>query len=143
MIYLEKPPEFDAKFDVASCFIEHNGAILLLLRQDRKPEGNTWGVPAGKVDAGEEPMQTMIREIREETGLNFSERQLEYFGKVYVKYPEMDFIYHMFGARLAIKPEIAINFNEHKNFQWIAPADALNIPLILDEDACIKLFYKI
>ena len=60
MIFKERPPNFSSEFDVASCFVEHDGEILLLHRQDHKPEGNTWGVPAGKVDEGEEIMQTML-----------------------------------------------------------------------------------
>lgn len=143
MIYLDKPQNFNSQLEVVSCFIEHNDEILLLHRQDRKPEGNTWGVPAGKVNMGETTTETMIREIKEETGLIISTDNLNYFGKVYVKYPKMDFIYHMFSARLDKKPIIKINFAEHKNFQWISPAEALQIPLILDEDACIKMFYKI
>jgi len=112
MIYRKKPQNFNSKFDVVSCFVEHNGTILLLHRQDHKPEGNTWGVPAGKVDQGEEILKTIVREIKEETGFQLSSSQPSYFKKVYVKYPKYDFIYHIF----------------HISFQ--------------DLDACIKLFYK-
>ena len=50
MLYKEKPENFTPKFEVVSCFVEYNNKILLLLRQDHKPEPNTYGVPAGKVD---------------------------------------------------------------------------------------------
>ena len=53
MIFIDKPNDFNPKFKVASSFIEHKGKILLLHRQNHKPQGNTWGVPAGKVDNGE------------------------------------------------------------------------------------------
>jgi ADP-ribose pyrophosphatase YjhB (NUDIX family) len=67
MLYTNKPEVFDPKFDVVSCFVEYKGKILLLHRQDHKPQGNTYGVPAGKVDAGEDIWTTVRREIEEET----------------------------------------------------------------------------
>lgn len=143
MIYKEKPPKFNPKFDVISCFVEYNGEILLLHRQDHKPESNTWGVPAGKVDAGESLLEAIVREIQEETGLVLPPSQLSCFGKVFVKYPEYDFVYHIYHAKLEQKRKIAISDREHKDFKWISPENALNMPLIQDLDACIKLFYKL
>ncbi len=62
MISRDKPEHFIPKFEVVSCFVEYNDEILLLLRQDYKPEGNTYGVPAGKIDEGETPDKAMKRE---------------------------------------------------------------------------------
>jgi ADP-ribose pyrophosphatase len=43
---------------------------LYMVRQFRKPiEMETLEIPAGKLDAGEEPLVCAIRELREETGL--------------------------------------------------------------------------
>jgi 8-oxo-dGTP pyrophosphatase MutT (NUDIX family) len=143
MIYKEKPQSFDPKFDVISCFVEYNGEILLLHRQDHKPEGNTWGVPAGKVDAGENILEAMTREIQEETGFVLPSQQLSYFGKVFVKYPTYDFVYHIYHTKLEQKQKVVINHAEHKDFKWISPENALNMSLIQDLDACIKLFYEL
>ncbi len=42
---------------------------ILLLRQYRHAAGGTiWEVPAGKLDAGEDPAQCALRELEEETG---------------------------------------------------------------------------
>ena len=143
MIYRQKPENFNPKFDVVSCFVETNGEILLLHRQDHKPEGNTWGVPAGKVDSGEENLDTMIREIKEETGIQLTSSQISYFEKVFVRYPQYDFIYHIYHTKLCQKQKIVISPNEHKDFKWVSPKNALSMNLITDEDSCIKLFYKI
>ncbi len=142
MIFKDKPQNFNSKFDVVSCFVEHDGEILLLHRQDHKPEGDTWGVPAGKVDEGEKISETMLREIQEETSFELSSPQLSYFDKVYVKYPNYDFVYHIFHAKLDQKQKVTIRNEEHKDFKWISPQEAINMPLIQDLDACIKLFYK-
>ncbi len=143
MIYEKCPQNFNPEFDVVSCFVECYGEILLLHRQDHKPEGNSWGVPAGKVDYGENVQETIVREIREETGFVLPSSQLSYFEKVFVKYPDYDFIYHIFHTKLNDRQKVAINRTEHKDFRWLSPENALNMPLIRDLDACIKLFYKL
>jgi len=38
----DTPENFTPKFEVVSCFVEYKQEILLLQRQDYKPQGNTW-----------------------------------------------------------------------------------------------------
>ncbi len=143
MIYKEKPSGFSPKFEIVSCYVDHKGKMLLLHRQDHKPQGNTWGVPAGKVDQGEELIDSVIREFQEETGLKIPSEQFSYITKLYVKFPEFDFIYHIFTTKLTEEQTVTINNEEHKDFKWATPKEALKMPLIEDEDFCIKLVYKI
>jgi 8-oxo-dGTP diphosphatase len=42
---------------------------ILLVKRNRPPYKGTWMFPAGFVDFGEHPRETMIREVKEETGL--------------------------------------------------------------------------
>jgi len=64
------------------------------------------------------------------------------FNKLYVKYPEYDFIDHIFHANLNRIPEVKLSSKEHKDFKWMSPKDALNLPLVKDEDSCIEMFYE-
>lgn len=141
MLFKESPADFNPKFEVVSCFLENDGEILLLHRQDHKSEGNTWGVPAGKVADGEEITASILREIKEETGLTLPSSYLSYFEKLFVKYPDYDFVYHIFHAKLDQRTPISLNPEEHKDHKWTSPKNALNMPLIKDEDECIKMFY--
>lgn len=143
MIYRNQPEDFNPIFSIVSCYMENDGKILLLHRQASKPEGNRWGLPAGKIDAGEDSLMAMIREIREETGQEILSEELEYLDKVYVKYPEYHFLYHMFKVQLDDKPDIRLSVKEHQDFQWMEPQMALQLDLVRDLDECLKLSYGI
>lgn len=142
MIFRTKPNGFKARFDIVSCFCEASGKVLLLHRQKSRPQGLTWGVPAGKLDNGEVISKAILREIFEETGIKLSHEEINYFDRVFVRYPTYDFVYHIFYAKFEKNPEISIDTREHKNFKWVTPKEALKMPLIQDLDNCIKLFYK-
>ncbi|OGZ01438.1 MAG: hypothetical protein A2946_01035 [Candidatus Liptonbacteria bacterium RIFCSPLOWO2_01_FULL_53_13] len=142
MIYKNPPKKFSPRFEIVSCYVEHDGKILLLRRHGDKSEGNRWGVPAGKMDKGEDKLDAMIREIREETGQKISPSQLKYLTKVYVKYPEYHFVYHMFRTKLNERPQVEISAKEHKEYRWASPHDALKWNLVRELDRCIKMFYE-
>ncbi len=149
MIYEKEPEGFNPRFEVVSCFVEYKGEIILLERPEHKPEGGTWGVPAGKVEEGEKPLAAMIRELWQETKLKIPKSKIKFDRKVYVRYPDYDFVYHIFHALLDARERIKINPKEHEKYMWIAPEKALvmentqSIALIRDLDACIRLFYRI
>lgn len=141
--YTSPPPNFNPTIEVAACYVEHEFKILILLRQDHKPQGNTWCLPGGKLDPGDTSLEAVIREVREETAINLKSNNLLFFKSLYVQYPEMDFVYHLFHTRLLSQPKVRISLREHKRYQWATPIDALKLPLTPDEDVCMKMFYGI
>lgn len=143
MIYFNQPEVFNKKFEIVACFLERNGKFVLLHRQDHKSEGDTWGLPAGKVDQGEDKLDAMEREIREETGFIVGDDKPKLFKTLYVKYPDYDFVYNMYYLNIKDDFDVKIEINEHKDFTWVTPRAALEKNLIRDLDACIRLYYDI
>ncbi len=143
VVYQQPTPQFKPRFEIAAVYIEYDGQILLLHRQPNKSQGNKWGIPGGKVNGGETALQAGIREIREETGYDISKQEIENLGTVYIEYDEtLHFLYHMFRVQLQDDPgAVKINFEEHKGFTWVTPADGLKMDLLQDEDPCFRLVY--
>lgn len=58
------------------CYLEKEGRILMLKR-NKEPFRGFWTAPGGKLEPGEDPRQTIIREIREETGFTLINPHLQ------------------------------------------------------------------
>jgi 8-oxo-dGTP pyrophosphatase MutT (NUDIX family) len=114
-----------------------------LKRLPHKPQGTTWGIPGGKRDEGESPYETVVREIQEETGIKMPENALGYFGEVYVRYPDMDYVFHIYEYRMQDFPEVEFNPKEHADYRWVTLQEALQMTLIPGEEECINLVYGV
>lgn len=65
------------------CYIEQDGKYLMLYRNKKKQDVNAgkWIGVGGKLEPGETPEQCLLREVREETGLELTEYAFR--GKIY------------------------------------------------------------
>ncbi len=143
MIFETKPADFNPSMEVVGCFVEHEGKILLLLRRDDKNEGNKWCGPGGKVEKTDKNIAcAMSRELFEESKISISEEKFKYFVTLYIRYPTFDYVYHIFHVLLEPYQDVIID-DSHKAFLWATPQEALHMSLVLDEDECIKRFFKI
>lgn len=65
---------------VAACaLVDADGRVLVARRPEGKPHAGRWEFPGGKIEAGESPEQALIRELREELGVEPCEQCLQPF----------------------------------------------------------------
>ncbi|GLK54673.1 8-oxo-dGTP diphosphatase [Methylopila capsulata] len=58
---------------VACALVDADGRVLLAQRPEGKTLAGLWEFPGGKVEAGERPEETLIRELAEELGVAVEE----------------------------------------------------------------------
>ena len=63
---------FTQTFCVVGAIVEQDGRVLLVKENSKFADRGKWNQPAGWVDVGEDPSLAAVREVKEETGLDFS-----------------------------------------------------------------------
>ena len=142
LIFKEKPHDFNPTISVSGCYCEWGDKILLLKRHPNKPQGGTWGVPAGKAEKGESPRMTVIREVQEEIGLDIDSSDLIHFGSLYCRFPHFDFTYEMFRKKYQKQPDIKLALDEHLEMKWVTIAEALQLPLIIGGEEALEVYQQ-
>lgn len=77
--------EFQSKYErieAAGCLIVNEKQQWLMIYRL-----NHWDLPKGKIDAGESPLQTAIREIKEECNVSLKAQHCTFFEHTYHVYP--------------------------------------------------------
>jgi len=125
---------------VVTCILEHDGKILLLKRSNQVGTyRGLWGGVAGYVEELEDPYDTAIKEIRQETGIGLDALELvrkgdpieisdTYEGRRYnwIVYP---FLFHVQAKEL-----VRIDW-EHEEYRWVHPSEVRKLETVpgLDE----------
>jgi len=67
------------KIWAVTALIQKDGKVLACSRRNKPTE---WGLPGGKIDPGETPLQAIIRELEEETTIKALDAQAVFFRPV-------------------------------------------------------------
>ncbi|RBM18953.1 NUDIX hydrolase [Streptomyces sp. PT12] len=95
----------NAKFMVGVTGVVRDGeGRMLLLRHRLWPEGRQWGFPTGFAVKGEDFRQTVVREVREETGLDVRPGRLVRLESGFRLRVEVAFEAQLTGGTLEIDP---------------------------------------
>ena len=76
--------------------IKDNEVVVIKYKKGNKKEGY-YDIPGGKIEEGETPKQTAIREMKEETGIEI--QNLKYKGIMTIEYPDRMFIFDTFISK--------------------------------------------
>jgi len=134
LISRECPTDFNPNVIASGCCIIYENKILLLKRHPDKPQGDTWGVPGGKMELNESTRECAIRETHEEAGVDIDDDELKFMGTLYCSVPNGDtpfsYVFHLFQKILKALPVLSIGLEEHMEGSWFTLEEAYNLPLI-------------
>lgn len=91
--------------------------------------GGHWSFPKGHVEAGEDLVDTALRELEEETSISFASVQIdeEFKYKFNYKYTHdnqlMDKTVYYFAGKVPDDAEVTLSF-EHDDYRWLAYPEA-------------------
>ncbi len=54
---------------VVAAVMDREGRVLICQRRPDQPHANKWEFPGGKIEPGESPEEALVRELREELGI--------------------------------------------------------------------------
>ena len=141
-LFLTPPPDFSPKVLVAGCYCEFEDKILILKRSPHKLQGDTWGIPGGKLDEGETPRIAVMREVFEEVGITINGDELEEIDKMYIRGSQVDYVFYRFRVRFLTLPVIDLSLDEHVEWAWLTFEEAVKLPLIYGGKEALLSYQK-
>lgn len=99
---------------------------ILLVKRGHDPEAGRWSVPGGRIEPGESDQEAVIREVREETGLEVEVGRLvgavERPGRNGAVVDIRDYAATVTGGELTAGDDAA-------DARWVRPAELRSLPL--------------
>jgi 8-oxo-dGTP diphosphatase len=104
---------------VAACaLVDADGRVLLAQRPPGRPMAGLWEFPGGKVEAGERPELSLIREMNEELGIVVREECLAPLTFASHSYPDFHLLMPLYVCR---RWEGTIAAQEGQKLAWVRP----------------------
>jgi 8-oxo-dGTP diphosphatase len=102
---------------VAAALINKNNQVLIAQRPKGKSLADLWEFPGGKIENGERPEEALIRELKEELGIEVNEKDL--IPLTFVSFCYQDF--HLLMPLWAIREwKGAFHPYEHQALCWVS-----------------------
>ena len=110
----------------AVALIDADGRILLAQRPEGKSLAGLWEFPGGKVEAGETPEAALIRELREELGIETKESCLAPLTFASHSYDDFHLLMPLFACR---RWQGIPTPREGQTLAWVRATDLRNYPM--------------
>jgi 8-oxo-dGTP diphosphatase len=142
LVYEQRPEGFYPKAEIGATYVDFQGRFLLLELAPRKTEAGSWGVPAGKIEPHETPAGCSRRELFEETVIDIaSDHLFEPIGPLYIRKPEIDYVFHLFWLSLDTMPCIQLS-DEHQAHKWVTREEAETLNLMKAAKEALDFCYR-
>lgn len=119
---------------VAVALIDVDGRVLIAQRPEGKQLAGLWEFPGGKVEAGERPEAALIRELREELGIEVSESCLAPFVFASHAYDSFHLLMPLYLCR---RWEGTVVAREHSALAWVKPDRLADYPMPPADDPLV------
>ena len=124
---------------VACALVDADNRVLVAQRPEGKALAGLWEFPGGKMEPGERPEDTLIRELNEELGITVKEACLAPLTFASHPYETFHLLMPLWICR---RWEGTVTRKEHQALKWVRagalreldmpPADAPLIPTLID-----------
>ena len=131
--------KLDLLLVVAAALADADNRVLLAQRPEGKPLAGLWEFPGGKVEPGERPEETLIRELHEELGIVVKEACLAPLTFASHAYDGFHLLMPLYICR---RWDGFVTAREGQALKWVRPralrdypmppADAPLIPILID-----------
>lgn len=114
-------PGAHARLVVGAAIFDDDGRLLAAQRSSPSHYAGQWEFPGGKVEPGEAPDAALVRECREELGIDVSVGEV--VGEVEIVVGRL----RVYRARITAGVPVA---HEHSALRWLAPQELDDVPWI-------------
>lgn len=112
---------------VAACaLVDGDSRVLIAQRPEGKAMAGLWEFPGGKLEAGETPEEAVVRELREELGIETKTACLAPLTFASHAYGGFHLLMPLFVCRRFWGTPVAV---EHQALKWVRPAKLRDYPM--------------
>jgi 8-oxo-dGTP diphosphatase len=112
---------------VAACaLIDADGRVLIAQRPPGKSMAGLWEFPGGKIETGERPEQSLIRELKEELGIVVKEECLAPLTFASHLYADFHLLMPLYVCR---RWEGIVEPREQQKLKWVRPNALRDYPM--------------
>ncbi|HEV7438347.1 MAG TPA: (deoxy)nucleoside triphosphate pyrophosphohydrolase [Methylobacterium sp.] len=111
---------------VAVALIDADGRVLIAERPEGKQLAGLWEFPGGKIEPGERPEETLIRELHEELGITVEEPCLAPLTFASHAYDSFHLLMPLYVCR---RWSGFVQPREGQRLKWVRPRDLRNYPM--------------